>query len=409
MVPLKQVAESILQRARRGENCTLLAVCPNSAAVLEAAIKSAARKKAPMLFAATLNQVDVDGGYTGWTPARFSALLEELARSQGWNGPLYRCLDHGGPWMKDMHAMEGLSAEEAMAAVKRSITACVRAGYDLLHIDATANPTTQDRGAVAVDLVVARTVELILHAEKEREQLGRGPIAYEVGTEEVRGGLTEEAMLQDFLRQLRRELERAGLGYAWPVFVVAQVGTDLHTSAFDEPRARRFSDILRSMGCLLKGHYTDWVNDPQAYPRVGVGGANVGPEFTAAEFEALKDLSNLEQTLCKNGGLRGSRFPEVLEDAVHRSGRWKKWLQPSERQIDFGSLSLERREWLVKTCARYVWTAPEVAKARARLYANLKQIMPDPHAYVVRAIMRSIEKYIEAFRLEDSISVLAGC
>jgi D-tagatose-1,6-bisphosphate aldolase subunit GatZ/KbaZ len=45
-------------------NCdyTLLAVCPNSISVMEAAIIAAHDCNAPMLFAATLNQVDRDGG-----------------------------------------------------------------------------------------------------------------------------------------------------------------------------------------------------------------------------------------------------------------------------------------------------------------------------------------------------------
>ena len=48
------------------ENHTLLAVCPNSELVLKAAIRAAKRADAPILFAATLNQVDIDRGYTGW-------------------------------------------------------------------------------------------------------------------------------------------------------------------------------------------------------------------------------------------------------------------------------------------------------------------------------------------------------
>src|SRR5512133_1950259 len=56
---------------RTGEWVTLLAVCPNSEAVLKAAILAARDHRAPMLFAATLNQVDVDGGYTGWTQGDF--------------------------------------------------------------------------------------------------------------------------------------------------------------------------------------------------------------------------------------------------------------------------------------------------------------------------------------------------
>jgi len=41
-----------------------------------------------------------------------------------------------------------------------------------------------------------------------------------------------------FLSSLRAELEAKGLGYAWPCFIVAQVGTDLHTSySIRSPRA----------------------------------------------------------------------------------------------------------------------------------------------------------------------------
>ncbi len=66
------VIKSLVQRVKELQDedipITLLAVCPNSDAVLEAAIEVAARTLAPMLFATTLNQVDRDGGYTGWTP-----------------------------------------------------------------------------------------------------------------------------------------------------------------------------------------------------------------------------------------------------------------------------------------------------------------------------------------------------
>ena len=50
---------------------TLLSVCPNSSAVLEAAVRCASLHNTPMLFAASLNAVDRDGGYTTWSPADF--------------------------------------------------------------------------------------------------------------------------------------------------------------------------------------------------------------------------------------------------------------------------------------------------------------------------------------------------
>ena len=44
------------------ENFTLLANCPNSEAVIKASVVSAKKNNAPLLFAATLNQVDSDSG-----------------------------------------------------------------------------------------------------------------------------------------------------------------------------------------------------------------------------------------------------------------------------------------------------------------------------------------------------------
>ncbi len=75
--------------------------------------------------------------------------------------------------------------------------------------------------------------------------------------------------------------------YAWPCFIVAKVGTDLHTSFFDPEVAERLNKTVEPLGSLIKGHYTDWVENPEKYPESGMGGANVGTEFTAEEFKAL--------------------------------------------------------------------------------------------------------------------------
>ena len=140
-------------REHEGVNVTLLAVCPNSAAVLEAAVKVAARCHTPMLFAATLNQVDRDGGYTGWTPAHFVAEMERYAVRYGCTSPLYPCLDHGGMWLKDRHTKEKLPLAQATAEVKLSLTACLEAGYALLHIDPTVDRTLPPGQAPSVPVV----------------------------------------------------------------------------------------------------------------------------------------------------------------------------------------------------------------------------------------------------------------
>jgi len=358
-----------------------------------------------MLFATTLNQVDRDGGYTGWTPKEYVARMGELAEKHGCDSPLYPCLDHGGPWLKDAQAK--LRLAKAMDEVKRSITACLEAGYALLHVDPTVDPGLSGAEPLDVRIVVKRTVELMEHAEAERKRLGIGPVAYEVGTEEVAGGLANMESFESFVRLLRVALEEKGLMQAWPAFVVGKVGTDLHTTLFDPEVAKKLRAITAPHGSLVKGHYTDWVDNPEAYPTSGMGGANVGPEFTAEEAEAMQALCDYEAALARSKLLTPSRFFEALTDAVVGSDRWRKWLQPDEPE-EFEKLSAERRRWLVTSGARYVWTQPQVVGSRSRLYENLRPVMGDPHGWVVGRIAASIEKYVRAFNLFGSAELLSA-
>ena len=389
---------------------TLLAICPNSETVLEAAVRAAADNNAPMLFAATLNQVDRDGGYTGWTPAQFVERMRTIARRYQWDGPLYPCLDHGGPWLKDKHTQRGLSFEETTAEVKHSLTACLEAGYQLLHIDPTVDRTLQPGETIAIQTVVTRTLDLVEYVEGERQRLGLPPVAYEVGTEEVHGGLVDYDEFEAFIEGLHAGLEERGLIHVWPCFIVGKVGTDLHTTDFDPQAAARLFDIVSPRGSLVKGHYTDWVANPGDYPVSGMGGANVGPEFTAMEYQALEVLCAQEADLCRNRpGVRPSGFMAALERAVMNSGRWQKWLLPEERGKAFAQLAPDWREWLVQTGSRYVWAAPSVVSARRTLYANLAAVIPDPHQVVVDRVAEAIDYYIVAFHLFDALTLFEEC
>lgn len=401
----KPLVKNLVQKVRslqdEGTPITLLAVCPNSDAVLEAAVKVAARTGAPMLFATTLNQVDRDGGYTGWTPNEYVTRMAELSETYNCNSPLLPCLDHGGPWLKDYHSRDELDLDDAMKEVKRSITACLKAGYALLHIDPTVDRMLTRDEPLDIQVIAKRTVELIEHAEGERRRLGISPISYEVGTEEVAGGLANVESFERFVELLHESLAKSDLTQAWPDFVVGKVGTDLHTTLFDPKVAAELRDIVAPRGSLLKGHYTDWVDNPEAYPTSGMGGANVGPEFAAEEAEAMQVLCNYEQALSRSTSLVLSGFFGALSEAVQESGRWRKWLQPNEPR-EFERLSTERQRWLVTTGSRYVWTQPSIMEARSRLYNNLKPVLANPHEWVVERIAVSIEKYVRAFNLFGS-------
>ena len=77
----------------------------------------------------------------------------------------------------------------------------------MLHIDPTVDRTLPTDAPVPIELVVERTLELIGHAEAERQRLGQPPISYEVGTEEVHGGLVD---LDSFTTLHRRVAPGAG-------------------------------------------------------------------------------------------------------------------------------------------------------------------------------------------------------
>jgi hypothetical protein len=196
---------------------------------------------------------------------------------------------------------------------------------------------------------------------------------------------------------------------------VGKVGTDLHTTTFDPESACRLYDRVAPLGSLIKGPYTDWVENPADYPATGMGGANVGPEFTATELAALHELCAGENRSLKNRpGLSRSGFGEVLKTAVVESNRWRKWLAPDEVGQGFGELAPSRQEWLVATGARYVWTDPRVLAARRQLYDNVRSRrssrseLPDPDGFVVDRVAQSIQKYVDAFNLKDSLPLLTG-
>ncbi|WP_427365332.1 class II D-tagatose-bisphosphate aldolase non-catalytic subunit [Candidatus Caldatribacterium saccharofermentans] len=385
-----------------GKPQTLLAVCPNSRTVIRAALRAAKRARAPVKFAATLNQVDIDRGYTGLTQGEFVELVKQEAEAIHFEGLIIIALDHGGPWVKDRHTIEGWDLKTCMDWVKRSFEAAIDAGYDLLHVDPTVDRTLPPGTTLPVETVIERTVELIEHAENHRKKRGLPPISYEVGTEEVHGGLADLGVFERFLAGLKDALKARGLEGVWPIFVVGKVGTDLHTTLFDPQVARVLSEKARSYGSFIKGHYTDYVENPEDYPKSGMGAANVGPEFTEEEYNALAELAHIEEELfARKLVVEKSEILEVLTQEVRKSGRWKKWLLPEEMGKDLLELPRERKMWLVKTGCRYIWAQPEVVAKRALLYENLKRNGYFPEDIVLTAIERALDKYFRAFNLVD--------
>jgi D-tagatose-1,6-bisphosphate aldolase subunit GatZ/KbaZ len=390
-----------------GVKRTVFAACPNSLSVIRAALKSAKRCNAPIKFAATLNQVDLDGGYTGLTPAEFVKTIRLHALNLNVTSPVIIAIDHGGPWLKDIHNREKWPYSKTMSAVKASFEAAIEAGYDLIHVDPTVDITLDAGKNISIELVAARTLELIEHTETFRRKNNYPRISYEVGTEEVHGGLADMSVFKRFLELLKEGLKTARLSDIWPCFVVGKVGTDLHTTTFDPVVARELTKVAKNYGSLIKGHYSDNVTNPEAYPESGMGAANIGPEFTEMEYDALMELELIQKRLFSEGKIaKPAALKEKLWESVIKSGRWQKWLLSDENRNDFYANSCERQEWLVKTGCRYIWENPEVVAVRSRLYSNLNMQGIEAAEIVESSIERAMDRYFFRFNLVGLNSLL---
>jgi tagatose-1,6-bisphosphate aldolase non-catalytic subunit AgaZ/GatZ len=294
-----------------------------------------------------------------------------------------------------------------MNAVKKSFEAAVEAGYDLIHVDPTIDITLPKGKAINIDVVAERTVDLIVSTERFRRAGNFPRVAYEVGTEEVHGGLADMNVFNRFLKLLREGLKKNNLADVWPCFIVGKVGTDLHTTTFDPVVAHELAEAAAVFGSVIKGHYSDNVTNPEAYPVSGMGGANVGPEFTECEYDALMELCGLEEVLSREGRIaKPSGLKKILWNAVIASQRWKKWLHDGESPENFYRQSEERQDWLIKTGCRYVWENPEVLAGRHLLYKNLEHNDIKAEEIVLSSIEKAMDKYFRKFNLVDLNQIL---
>ena len=404
-----------------GRACTLLGVGPVSETVVRATFLACAAHQCPAIFIASRNQVDLKDhghGYLmgGMDQRAFVELLRRSAAEAGYDGPLYICRDHGGPWQRNAELDEGYGVDRAMDVARRSFQADIEAGFNYLHIDPTKCPHPH----VQNDLV-AWTAELLACCESVREDAGQSELDYEVGTEDIQGGLTTPETFEAFLRKLTDRLTSEGLPL--PTCVVGQTGTlcrtDRNVGRFDAEGTRRLAQIAARYGIGLKEHNGDYLSAAscRVHPELGVTGMNVAPEFGLVETDALLALADLEAKLVREGWLAdaaASHLREILLDRTFAASPWKKWMTDDVRKLPPDRIASDAatRLLIARVCGHYVYDDPAVRAARATLYSNLdaSRMIGEPDStaegFVLARVRGAIEFYICHFALEGVNSLL---
>lgn len=426
-----QAMLDLVERHKQGAAIGIASICSAHPIVIEAALRHALRVEAPLvLFEATCNQVNQDGGYTGMTPADFVAFVHDIARVVGFDAARIALGgDHLGPnpWIS-------LASAEAMEKAEAMVAAYVVAGFRKLHLDCSMG-CGGDPKPLPETTIVERAVRLCRAAEDAHARAGGEPPVYVIGTEvPVPGGATEaiegievtapRAALAT-IGAHRDAFEAAGLENAWTRVIasVVQPGVEFdHHDVidYDSSAAHALSQAIEAVpGMIFEAHSTDYQTRSalRALVRDHFAILKVGPGLTFALREALWALDAIERETVpedERAGLREVALGRMQAQPVH----WRRYYHSVDEQLAIDlSYSLSDR-------IRYYWPDPEIERARQRLFDNLRRNPPpipmlgqylphalhamrygratrDPHALVMAHVTTVLDDYHHACHPHD--------
>ena len=368
----------MVEQHKRGKANGIYAVCSAHPIVLEAAIRYAHANHTPLLIAATSNQVDQFGGYTGMTPADFRSFVCGLADSLNFSQDmLILGGDHLGP-----NRWQNLPAEQAMANADDLIKSYVAAGFKKIHLDCSMS-CANDPVPLTDEIVAERAARLAKVAEETCiAHFGESDLVYVIGTEvPVPGGaheaLTELAVTtpdaaRATLQAHYHAFEKRGLEGIWPriIALVVQPGVEFdHTHIIDyQPqKAVSLSKMVEDYDTLIfEAHSTDY-QTPQSLRQLvkdHFAILKVGPALTFALREALFSLAAIEEELLPAKASSGLRH--VLESVMlDRPEYWQSHYHGD------GNARRLARGYSYSDRVRYYWPDSQIDEAFERLVRNL--------------------------------------
>ncbi len=173
--------QQIIQRNRSCEAVGVCAVCSAHPQVIAAAARESHENESVLHIESTCSQVNQFGGYTGQTPGQFASFVRAAARDAGLsNDRILLGGDHLGPFPWRLEP-----ASVAMDKARAVIRACVMAGYQKIHLDASMACDDDPGPGLDEPIIADRTAALCETAENTHRELSPNspPLLYVVGTE----------------------------------------------------------------------------------------------------------------------------------------------------------------------------------------------------------------------------------
>ena len=383
-----QHLQELIRRNRRRERVGVYAVCSAHPSVIAAAVQQTIEDDSVLHIESTSSQVNQLGGYTGQTPSRFAEFVHSAAQ-QG-RLPRERVLlggDHLGPypWREQPSKVAMINACEL-------VRACVLAGYNKIHLDASMACADDNKSGPDENTIAQRAAILCRAAETAFADLppAAAPILYVIGTEVPAPGgesvpgeppaVTPAGNVNRTLELFRTAFAEQNVISAWDrvIGLVVQPGVEFGENAiFDYARenAMALSSALPEHPALVyEAHSTDY-QKPAALAQLvedHFAILKVGPWLTFAFREAVFALSTIErELLAHRRGVRLSQVREALEAAMLRNpAYWRSYYHGSEDEIRFA------RIFSYSDRCRYYWGDATVQQELAQLHANLDASTP---------------------------------
>lgn len=373
----------LVARHRQGHAIGVTSICSAHPLVIEASLRHAQRSgQALLLFEATCNQVNQEGGYTGMRPADFVRFVHGIAAQVGFD--VERLIlggDHLGP-----NPWTALDAATAMDKAEVMVAEYVAAGFRKIHLDCSM-ACKGDPEPLPEAEIVRRAVRLCRAAEDAWASAGGEAPVYVIGTEvPVPGGATEAidglalttpAAALTTIEAHRVAFAEAGLDAAWQRVLasVVQPGVEFdHHDVidYDSDKAQPLSQSVATVPRLVfEAHSTDYQTRDalSALVRDHFAILKVGPGLTFALREALWALDAIEREWIEDG--KRARLREVtLRRMQEAPGYWQRYYHGAGRAL---STDLQ---YSLSDRIRYYWPDTAIEAARVQLFDNLRADPP---------------------------------
>ena len=377
----------IIRRNRASQGVGEYAVCSAHPQVIAAAAQQAHEDGSFLHVESTSNQVNQFGGYTGQSPEQFAIFVRGIAQRAGLSDD--RILlggDHLGPypWRDEQ-------SSTAMDKAQTLVRACVLAGYQKIHLDASMACADDTTAALDEETVADRAAALCQAAESAYRELPpkSPPLLYVVGTEVPTPGgelgaeqsiaVTTSAHVQGTLEAFYQAFVKRGLEGAWErvIGLVVQPGVefgDRNVFEYSRAKAKPLSTALPALPELVyEAHSTDYQVPSALRQMVDDHFAilKVGPELTFAYREAIFALSAIEEEMLRGRRVRVSRVRKALEAAMLRNPKyWRDYYHGDQNEVKIS------RFYSYSDRCRYYWPDTEVEKEIQVLIANLTSNVP---------------------------------